>query len=466
MPGNYDHPITAVFPNAFARVTPGGPVQPPECFRPDRPGRYIPIMVASVPGRAISLALTAIGARPMTELPTSAFYELPAQLPATPGTVIRTEPAKFYLDPLRLTAAPATVTRMMFSSTDRHGEPIALTGTVLQPRSRHKRGTRGLVAFAVGTQGMAAKCAPSRQMAVGREYESVFISGLLGRGFNVVVPDYQGHGAASPVHTYMSRIVQGQVVLDALRATQLLDLPDVEPGGQVAITGYSQGGAACASAAEQWESYAPDLNIISAVAGATPADLYRTARFLDGGPYFAFLAYTLAGIADDYGIDPAGVLNERGVELLEKVKSECLFESLRSYAFTRLSQLTLDGRGIADFLAEPEFEAILRAQRLGEGRWPKMPTMLVHSRYDDVVPYECSRALAERWVGQGARVRLVTGRVPGHIPAMVTSNRSAMGFLQARFDGKSMRANTKRYLQTLAEPDAQEVNDSASLGQV
>lgn len=424
-------------------------------------------MVASVPGRAIDLALTVIGARATTPVALNTFYVPPDQTPTEPGTVMRTEPAKFYLDPLRLTEAPATVTRMMFSSTDRHGEPIALTGTVLQPLSRHKRGTRGLAAFAVGTQGMAAKCAPSRQMAVGREYEAVFISGLLSRGFNVVVPDYQGHGATSPVHTYMSRIVQGQVVLDALRATQRLGLPDVEPGGQVAITGYSQGGAACASAAEQWEAYAPDLNIISAVAGATPADLYRTARFLDGGPYFAFLAYTLAGIADDYGIDPVEVLNERGVELLAKVKTECLFESLRSYAFTRLSQLTADGRGIADFLADPRFEAILRGQRLGEdGRWPKMPTMLVHSRYDDVVPYECSRALAERWVGQGARVRLVTGRVPGHIPAMVTSNRAAMGFLQARFDGKPMRANTKRYLQTLAEPEDQELSDNASLGQV
>ena len=412
-------------------------------------------MVGSVPGRAINLALSAIGARSMKELPTSPFYDPPQQPPAEPGTVIKTEPAKFYLDPLRLTAAPATVTRIMFSSTDRHGDPIALTGTVLQPTSRRRAGTRGLVAFAVGTQGMAATCAPSRQMAVGREYESVFIAGLLSRGFNVVVPDYQGHGAASPVHTYMSRIVQGHVVLDALRATQQLGLPDVEPGGQVAITGYSQGGAACASAAEQWETYAPELNIISAVAGATPADLYRTARFLDGGPYFAFLAYTLTGIADDYGIDPTSVLNERGVELLTRIKGECLFESLRSYAFMRLSQLTQDGRGIAAFLADPRFEAILRSQRLGEdGRWPKMPTMLVHSKYDDVVPYECSRALAERWVGQGARLRLVTGRVPGHIPAMVTSNRAAMKFLEDRFEGKPMRANTRRYLQGLEDPAA------------
>ena len=41
-----------------------------------------------------------------------------------------------------------------------------------------------------------------------------------------------------------------------------------------------------------------------------------------------------------------------------------------------------------------------------------------------------------------------------------------MGFLQARFHGKPMRANTKRYLQPLAEPEAQDDSESANLGQV
>jgi pimeloyl-ACP methyl ester carboxylesterase len=413
-------------------------------------------MTDPAPGRAVDVAIAPIGARHLDPLPRPAFYDAPASVPSTPGTVIATERAKFYLDPLRLVAAPARVTRIMFSSADRQGQPIAVTGTVLTPtRTRKDRPNRGLVAFAVGTQGMAAKCAPSRQMAVGREYESVFIAGLLARGFNVVVPDYQGHGAASPVHTYMSRVVQGQVVLDAIRAAQQVDgIPDAGP---VAITGYSQGGAASASAAEMWDTYAPELDVVGAVAGAPPADLYRTARFLDGGPYFAFLAYTVAGIVEDYGIDASAILNERGLEVLASVHRECLFESLRSHAFTRFSQLTLDGRGITTTMRDPQFETILRDQRLGApGRWPKMPTMVVHSRLDDVVPYECGRALAERWVDQGARVRLVTGLAPGHIPAMATSYRSAFSFLTGRFRGLPMRANTKRYLRSLVDASDQD----------
>ena len=149
----------------------------------------------NVVSKAIGFALAAVGARSMPPQPVTDFYVAPDVVPSTPGTVIKAEPAKFYIDPFKLIPAPARVQRIMFSSTDRNNRPIAVTGTVLTPtRPRSKRTDRGLVAFAVGTQGMGSQCAPSRQMAAGREYESVFISGLLARGFNVVVPDYQGLG--------------------------------------------------------------------------------------------------------------------------------------------------------------------------------------------------------------------------------------------------------------------------------
>jgi pimeloyl-ACP methyl ester carboxylesterase len=416
-------------------------------------------MTQTVVGQAVRFALNAVGARSLPPHDATVFYQPPSSVPALPGTIIRTEPAKFWIDPFRLIPAPARVTRIMFSSSDRNGTPIAVTGTVMTPtRPRSQRADRGLVAFAVGTQGMGSQCAPSRQMAVGREYESVFITGLLARGFNVVVPDYQGLGVPG-LHTYMSRIVQGHVVLDSLRAAQQLEEPDIPAVGPVAITGYSQGGAACASAAEMWEDYAPELDIVGAVAGAVPGDLQLTARLLDGGPYFAFLGYALAGLAEDYGVDLGSVLNERGREITSKITEQCMFESLRSYAFTKSRTLTLDGRSISRTLRDEPFASLIREQRLGEGRWPKMATMLVHSRLDDVVPYEAGRALAERWVSQGARVRLSTGVAPTHAAAAVTSYPAAFAFLHNRFGGKPMRANTARYLHTLADGPVADVPD-------
>jgi len=401
---------------------------------------------------AINAALSAIGALSLRPRPPEEFFTPPTEVPAERGALLRTEPASFYLDPLRLLPAPARVQRVMFASTDRDYVPIAVTGTVLTPtRPRTRRPDRPVVAFAVGTQGMGSQCAPSRQMAMGREYESLFISGLLARGYNVVVPDYQGLGLEG-VHTYMSREVQGRVVLDSLRAAQAVEDPDIPAVGPVAITGYSQGGGAAASAAELAPTYAPELELRGVVAGAVPGDLTLVARFLDGSPYFAFLAYALVGLAVDHGVDLDALLNERGRELAGRVGEQCLFESLRSFAFTRSRSLTADGRPISQHLAEQPLATLIRGQRLGDGRRPEVEVMLTHSRLDDVVPYEAGRALAERWVGQGARVRLQTTYAPTHAAAAVTSYPAAFAFLHARFAGLRMRANTARYLRSLEQP--------------
>jgi len=416
----------------------------------------------SVVDRAIRFALTAVGARQLkpqiqSELATDPFYDPPASIPSTPGTVLKAEPGRFFVDPFKFIPAPARVERIMFTTTDRHHNPVAVTGTVLTPtRPRTKRDDRGLVAFAVGTQGMGTQCAPSRQMAAGREYESVFITGLLARGYNVVVPDYQGLGVDG-VHTYMSREVQGRVVLDGLRAAQQLDSPDIPTDGPTAIAGYSQGGGAAASAAELWHEYAPDLDVKGAVCGAVPADFPLVARMLDGSPYFAFLGYALVGLSSDYGIDLGSQLNDRGLEVAGALSQQCMFESLRRYAFTKSSSLTIDGRPVAAMLAEEPFATIVAEQQLGNGRYPRMEALVSHSRLDDVVPFECGRGLAERWAGQGGRVRLSVNYAPTHAAAALTSYGTAFSFLNGRFAGRTMRANTKRYLHSLVDLDALQV---------
>jgi len=406
---------------------------------------------AAAVNAAVRYALGSVGARQLRPVPRTAFYDPPAEVPERPGTLIRTQEATFHLDPWRLIRAPAHAERVMYSSTDRTGRPIAVTGTVLTPtRPRTKRSDRGLVAFAVGTQGMGDQCAPSRQLAAGREYESVFITGLLARGFNVVVPDYQGLGMAG-THTYMSREVQGHVVLDALRAAQDLDNPDIPRDGPTAIAGYSQGGGAAASAAELWHEYAPDLHLLGAVCGAVPADLTLLAPMIDGSPYFAFLGYALVGLAADYRVDLLPLLNDRGNEIAAELESQCMFESLRRYAFTRSATLTRDGRSIGQVLSEDPFATIVAEQELGNGRVPHVETLISHSKLDDVVPYECGRALAERWARQGARVRLSTNYAPTHAGAALASYGSAFKFLHRRFRGLPTRTNTAAYLRTLKD---------------
>ena len=64
-----------------------------------------------------------------------AFYGPPASIPATPGTIIRSEDAAYVLDPLGLSAGIARATKVMYASKDRTGTPIAVTGIVIVPKS-------------------------------------------------------------------------------------------------------------------------------------------------------------------------------------------------------------------------------------------------------------------------------------------------------------------------------------------
>jgi len=410
---------------------------------------------AAAVNAAVRLALAGVGARKLRPVPRSAFYDPPADVPALPGTVIRTEDAKFYLDPFRLIRAPAHVERVMYTSRDRLDQPIAVTGTVLTPRRpRSRRADRGLVAFAVGTQGLGDQCAPSRQLASGREYESAFIAGLIARGFNVVVPDYQGLGMRG-THTYMAREAQGHVVLDSLRAARELDNPDIPKDGPTAIMGYSQGGGAAASAAELGHEYAPELDLVGAVCGAVPADLRLLPTVLDGSAYFAFLGYALVGLAADYRLDLQPLLNDRGNEVVAELEEQCTFESLRRYAFTRSATLTRDRRSFGEILRDEPFAAIVAEQEIGNGRFPRTETLVTHSRLDDVVPYECGRALAERWATLGAHVRLSTNYAPTHAGGALASYGAAFRFLSARFRRRPTRANTPAYLHSLITGDVE-----------
>jgi hypothetical protein len=133
-----------------------------------------------------------------------------------------------------------------------------------------------------------------------------------------------------------------------------------------------------------------------------------------------------------------------------------MFESLRRYAFTRSETLTRDGRSIGDLLGDEPFATIVAEQQIGNDRWPRVDTLVSHSRLDDVVPFECGRALAERWAQLGARVRFSANYAPTHAGAAIASYGAAFGFLNRRFRRLPVRAHTARYLHALmgGEPTA------------
>lgn len=396
---------------------------------------------------AVVTALSTLGliaglAAPATaavEPPRPAFYEAPTSVSGVAGDVIRSEPMTFTIDPAGLSNLVMTSSRVLYVSTDRTGAKIAVSGTVLVPKTPWIGiGKRPVIGYAAGTQGLADRCAPSRMQSEGLEYESLFIKGLIERGYAVALTDYQGLGTAG-VHTYMNRLAQGRAVLDAVRAAQRLSGSGLSSLNPVGLVGYSQGGGASAAAAELAASYAPELKVKGAVAGAVPADLGAVATNLDGGLYAEFALYGVRGVAAGYGIDLNPYFNATGRQVMDEVEGECVTD-LFNHAFVSSKTLTNDGSSFAQMLNKAPFAAIVAEQKIGTIK-PAMPVLVTHSVLDDVIPFTVGKTMAKSWCSKGANVYFSPNATPAHIGGMLNNSAEQYAFFEARFGGLPQLSN-------------------------
>lgn len=389
-------------------------------------------------GALTALATTSADAA-VAEPPRPPFYEAPATLPSANGTVIRSERVSFLLDPLDATSLVRNAQRVLYKTTNRTGEAIAASGTVLVPTSPWiGPGSRPVIGYAPGTQGMGDRCAPSRLFSEGIEYEGLGIEGLLLRGYAVAMPDYEGLGTVG-IHTYMDRVSQGRATLDVVRAAQRLSGAGLSGASPVGLMGYSQGGGAAASALELSSTYAPELRLKGAVVGAVPADLAKVATHLDGGLYSAFAFFALRGLSASYDVDLSPYLNPTGRATSDRVEQECVFDLLDN-AFVKSSTLSADGQPMSTLMTTEPFRSIIEAQRIGTIR-PTVPVLVTHSALDDVIPYGVGRQLARSWCGKGANVRFSSNLAPLHVGGIVPQTVEALPFFEARFAGVPQLSN-------------------------
>jgi hypothetical protein len=118
----------------------------------------------------------------------SAFYAAVADVPATPGTLIRSEPLEY-------SVVGGKGWRVVYTSIDGQGRPIAVSGRIFVPDAPAPTGGRKVVAWAHGTVGLASSCAPSRATT----YTDLgFLAPALQRGWVVVATDYAGLGMPGP----------------------------------------------------------------------------------------------------------------------------------------------------------------------------------------------------------------------------------------------------------------------------
>lgn len=158
--------------------------------------------------------------------------------------------------------------RVLYRSTSGDtGAPTVVSGSVFTPLGPAPAGGWPVIAFGHGTTGINEPCAPSVSATL--LGMSGAVEAFVANGYAVAFADYQGLGADG-VHPYSDARTAGLNVIDSVRA--LRHTFDGVSNRWLAVGG-SQGGGAVWAADEQADSYAPELDLLGAVAYVPAADL-------------------------------------------------------------------------------------------------------------------------------------------------------------------------------------------------
>lgn len=388
-------------------------------------------------GIATALAISAgvAQAAPMPGPADMSFYTPPVMAGGQHGELIWYRQATADLG---VGAPAANAWNVMYRSTDALGAPNIVTGTVLVPSAAWSgSGARPVINYAVGTHGLAQKCAPSMQLAAGSDYESANISAALNQGYAVLVTDNPGYTTGDRP-TYLAGKAQAHALLDLFTAATQLPGAGITTASKSAIWGYSQGGQTSATAGEVQRSYAPDMNLVGIAAGGTPADFISTAEYLNASTGASFLLQAVIGLAEQYpeGIPLDDLASAQGKAEIEKVtQDQCVFDTLFPYMNKDISEYTVDNKTLPELIAIPSVNDTLVAQQLGGSRIP-VPLYQYHGQADEFIPIDQHTALKGKYCQRFSNVTFDV--YPSeHIVTQFQAAPYVLSWLGDRFNGKS-----------------------------
>jgi pimeloyl-ACP methyl ester carboxylesterase len=385
-------------------------------------------------GSSTTPSATAVGSGTTGAIP--AFYTPPDPLPhEAPGTLIRS---------VEVTGVPgvpsgATVWRILYHSTTVYGADEAESGYVIVPSAAPPAAGYPIIAWAHGTTGFTAQCAPSLFTDSGGGTGPYLIPGLdqyLRAGFVIAAADYQGLGVADGVHPYLLGSSEGRSVLDATRATR--QLKGLHTSGTVLIYGHSQGGQSALFAAQMAPTYAPGLDVIGVVAAAPATGLSTLisvigtpagARYM---PYSIPAAYSWTQTYDNLPV--SDVFTPAGAQFAStEVTRGCADQLTAAIAAKHLQpQQVFQAAATTD----PTVVTLARANDPGDVK-TDVPMLVVQGTADQTVPPALTDAyVATKACPVGDRVEYlhVTGATHGSV--VVDAAPAILAWMDARRVGQ------------------------------
>lgn len=365
------------------------PASAPSDVRPRRGG--VRRVVAGVAVGALAVTSTGLAAGSVALYASidrvDDFYHYAAEIPATPGTLLRVAPYDGEVP------AGAQAHRILYSSTYRDGSPALVSAVVAFPSSdRADDASRVVLAWQHGTTGIAQACAPSTLPNALTEEAIPGIGRAIDQGWVVVATDYPGMGTAGR-YPYLIGEGEGRATLDGVRAVQ--QIPEAGASDEVMLWGHSQGGHATLWAGQIADDYAPELNVRGVAALSAAADpLAVSEHVLSIGPIASVATpFVLVPYADEYDdVVFDDIVNFAGGAVVDAMAGRCtsdmtmLSSVLSAVAISRdepLFRLSLDAGPVRERLLENAADGIVSA-----------PLFLGQGVDDETIPIEVQRRLA------------------------------------------------------------------------
>ena len=379
-------------------------------------------------------------------LVSATLAQVPGAAKAWPVGVTSTATVEPITNPVVALPGASSAMLLHYRSTSIAGTPVALTGSLLLPKTAVPHDGWPLAVWNHMTVGGADKCAPSRARRGMSAYADMTsgdltVAALLRAGFAVVRPDYEGIGSAGP-HPYLIGRSLATSVIDAATAARAID-PRI--GQDVVVAGHSEGAVAALFAAAEPEKRWGDMQL-RAVAAYTPptrmADLVSVIGDVPvasrpvTGDLVALAALLVSG-ATQVDTDFArlirnGGLSPRAQALMPQVETKCFRDLAETDSFGGLAPREV--LGPKGDRAKARLATIVDANDVAHLNFPShLPVRIDAGIIDAVIPLPFAVELADTYRRRGVPVTYAQ-HLAGHstVPRAPATAGDVVGWLARR----------------------------------
>ncbi|MCG5433516.1 lipase family protein [Mycobacterium sp. MYCO198283] len=362
------------------------------------------------------------------------FYAPPVGFEhARPGTVLRSRSVDLAF--LGLIPQRFRATQLLYRTTDLNGEPEANVTTVLVPAQRSPQRPCPVLSYQCAIDAVSSRCFPSYALQRGAhalgalaQFEFLLIAAALAEGWAVSVPDHEGLRGL-----WGTPAEPGYRILDGLRAALNCDRLNLSREAPIGLWGYSGGGLASAWAAEVYDEYAPELNIVGAVLGSPVGDLGHAFTRLNGSIFSGLPAMVVSALTTVYP-ELDKVIKEYATE-----DGRALLDSLKRMttvpAVVRMVNRDMDSYvnlPLDEILELPAIRQVFDKIRLGTAA-PSVPVLLVQAVHDKIVGVDDIDTLADVYSAGGSNVTYHRDMFSEHMLLHPMSAPMALRWLTDRF---------------------------------